>query len=362
VEAVARLRERAERILNGVPLAIVALDRAGTPTALNPALETAFPGARTGSDLAAVFPNATETELAQLSAAVETARSSGRPARVDIDDLRLGGADRQYTVEAIPIEAGSEDVATLLLIEDQSRVRELQAQLLRTEKLSTVGVLTAGLAHEIGTPLGVIRGRAEYTLQKLGEHHPQAAGLAIIVEQIDRVSRLIRSVLDFASRREVGRQAVHIGAVFSKVRDLVALTTARRNLALELDAPESLPAVRGDEDQLLQVVLNLVINALDASTDGGRVRLHARVHTLDPGGQAMVRVRVVDEGAGIAPENIHRVFDPFFTTKKRGQGTGLGLAVVAQIVHDHGGEVRAQSAASRGTAIEFDLPIGGTHA
>lgn len=360
-EGLARLRERAERIVQGVPAGMVSLGATGTPTSINRAFEKQFPGARVGEGLAQLFPGAAAAEVERLGALVAETMRSGQTLQLPTGSFALGVPDSYFALALVPIDPDSPDAAVLLTVEDQSRIRQLQEQVLRAEKLSTVGVLAAGLAHEIGTPLGVVRGRAEFALHKLGGDHPQAPSLSIIIEQIDRISRLIRSVLDFSSRRGVAPHAARLDAILARSRDLVTLAADKQKVRLQMDVEPGLPAVAGDEDQLLQVVVNLLMNAVDASNEGAVVRFDARSVVISPTA-TVVRLRVIDEGSGIPAEDLARVFDPFFTTKKRGQGTGLGLAVVAQIVRDHGGEVRVHSAPGRGTTFEVDLLIGSPHA
>jgi signal transduction histidine kinase len=214
------------------------------------------------------------------------------------------------------------------------------------------------VAHEIGTPLGIIRGHAEYMLQKVGGvEHPQGRGLNAIVTQIDRVSRIIRQLLDLSRLQPARARAVSLATVVRGLQELLHVEAERRRLRLELDVPERLPALAADADQLQQVLLNLTLNACDACGAGGHVRLSAAEAVEDGEAAGMVEIRLQDDGRGIAPEHLHQVFDPFFTTKKRGQGTGLGLTVVAQIVRNHGGRVEVDSEPGRGTLVTLRWPV-----
>jgi signal transduction histidine kinase len=245
----------------------------------------------------------------------------------------------------------------LLVIEDVSEVRALTSQLLRAEKLATVGVLAAGIAHEIGTPLGVVRGRAEYLLGKLGEGHAQAPAIRVMVDQIDVVSRTIRQLLDFSRVKPGLVQPVDVAPVARAVAELLRFEAERRKVAVDVDVPEGLPPALADADQLQQVLVNLVMNACDACKPGGRVHLEARrAEQAGPGDLAALRIAITDDGCGIAPEHREQVFDPFFTTKKRGQGTGLGLTIAAQIVRNHGGQIELESEPSRGTRVTLAWP------
>jgi two-component system, NtrC family, sensor histidine kinase HydH len=219
-------------------------------------------------------------------------------------------------------------------------------------------VLAAGIAHEIGTPLGVVRGRAEYVQGKLGPQHPQRAGVGVIVEQIDRVSRTLRQLLDFARLQRAVVRPVQLAPLARSVQELLRLESARRTVPLELQLPDALPPLAADPDQLQQVLVNLCLNALDACSEGGRVRLSASAPV--PGEHwGLVALRVQDDGCGIPQESLNQVFDPFFTTKKRGQGTGLGLSMVAQIVRNHGGHVELESEPGKGTCVTLWWPVAG---
>jgi signal transduction histidine kinase len=235
-------------------------------------------------------------------------------------------------------------------------MERLQGQLLRAEKMATVGMLAAGIAHEIGTPLGVVRARAEMTRDRLGHEHAHAASLQVIIEQIDRVARTIRQLLDFSRVRHPAVQSVDVSVVVRAVQELLVWEGERRGIALRVDIPAELPRVAADPDQLQQALVNLVMNGLDACSQGAEVRISARLDHL-PSRVSAVRIQVVDTGCGIPTELHHQVFDPFFTTKKRGQGTGLGLTMTARIVEGHAGELELESQEGRGTTVTMLWPI-----
>ncbi|MDP2343187.1 MAG: ATP-binding protein [Deltaproteobacteria bacterium] len=233
------------------------------------------------------------------------------------------------------------------------RLADLQTQLLRAEKLATVGILAAGMAHEIGTPLGIIRGRAEYVAGKLGEH-PQAGGVRSIVLQIDRVTRLIRELLDFAHPRPTRPRPTDLRAAADSVLVLLKFSTRAPGVKVAVDVAAGLPLLAADPDHLQQVLVNLTLNACDACAEGGSVMIRAWVDDEEPG---QARIVVADDGCGIPDDLLHRVFDPFFTTKKRGKGTGLGLSVVAQIAQSYGAIIDLDSGPGRGTRVTLRWPL-----
>ncbi|NMO15023.1 PAS domain-containing protein [Pyxidicoccus fallax] len=356
-ERLAHLHDKTQKILDNIPTGVLALSEQGRITAANRALAARMPPDAVGGTLAAAFPHASEPVLQRLEELVTAARWERHVRSLHGEPLRLFEEEGQYNVHAVPLEPGAADVCTLLVVEDLSDVRALEGQLLRAEKLATVGVLAAGIAHEIGTPLGIIRGRAEYVRGKLGPEHPQGPGLDSIIEQIDRVSRTLRQLLDFSRFQPAEARAVALAPLVHGVRELLSVEAERRHVRLQVDVAPRLPPVAADPDQLQQVLVNLVLNAYDACARGGHVRLGVDLAGGDtPGAWGLVRMTVEDDGCGIAPKHLHQIFDPFFTTKKRGQGTGLGLAMVAHIVRNHGGRIELDSAPERGTRFTVLWP------
>jgi signal transduction histidine kinase len=358
-DRLAHLHEKTQKILDHIPTGVLALSDEGRVSAVNQALRSRLPSSALGRTLAEVFPPAPPAVVQRLAGLVAATRADGQVRSLHGEPLSLFGEKGQYNVHAVPLEHSDEEVRTLLVLEDLSNVRMLEDQLLRAEKLATVGVLAAGVAHEMGTPLGVIRGRAESMLSKLdGVEGSQSRGLGAIIEQIDRVSRIIRQLLDLSRLQPAKARAVSLAPLVRGLQELLNVEAERRRVRLEVDVPEQLPALAADTDQLQQVLLNLTLNACDACGAGGHVRLSAApLRGESPGTGAMVELRIQDDGCGIAPEHLHQVFDPFFTTKKRGQGTGLGLTVVAQIVRNHGGRVEIDSEPGRGTCVTLRWPV-----
>ena len=230
-----------------------------------------------------------------------------------------------------------------------AQAREMENQLVRADRLITVGVMATEIAHEIGTPLSVVRGRAEQVLRRADA--TSGEDLRIVIKQVDQISSTIRQLLDFSRRSPLDKRAVPLAPVVERTRELLQLKLEARRLQMDLDLTEDLPMLTADADQLQQVLVNLLLNACDASPPGGRVRLSARRAPGD-----MVRIAVADHGTGIPPENLTAIFEPFFTTKPRGEGTGLGLAIAAGIVRNHAGQIDVQSAVDQGTTVSVLWP------
>ena len=227
-------------------------------------------------------------------------------------------------------------------------MNRMEHQLVRAEKLATVGVLTAGLAHEVGTPLAIIRGRAEILGEKTDR--PEAK---TILDQSDRIAGTLRQVLDFSREQPVACQLVGVAPAFQAVADLLGFRLRRKGITLIIPPlPDGL-SLAADPDQLQQVLVNLVMNAMDACAPGGEVTLSAWASSTSPG---FLRMTVADSGRGIPPDQLDAVFDPFFTTKPKGEGTGLGLPVVASITRNHRGHISLSSAFGKGTTVTLLWP------
>jgi signal transduction histidine kinase len=221
-------------------------------------------------------------------------------------------------------------------------------QLVRSEKLAMAGQLAAGIAHEIGTPLGVVRARAELALGRLGAGHAETSGLRVIVDQIDHVTRLISQLLSYARPDATHAQRVDVRTAIDAVTELLATEASRKHVVLVRSDVSG--AVFADPGQLQQVLVNVAMNAIDACDNGGHVTLSAR-----PDGDT-VAIEITDTGHGISAADRAHLFDPFFTTKKRGSGTGLGLWVVAELARAYGAEIGVVSHEGRGTTFRMLWP------
>jgi len=270
--------------------------------------------------------------LAELSRRVSSFSSGDEPER------ELAGDEVTLITEEFRRLDRELTVARRRLLDESERKLELERRLRHSDKLATIGTLASGLAHEIGNPMGVIRGRAEHLLRSNPDSRKLNQGLEIIITQIDRISRIVRMLLDFGRRREPVRVTTDVRAIVQRTLHLLETEAERRNVSLLSElGPEPL-LVDCDADQLQQVFVNLGMNALDAMADhGGRLRVAAGRYTSETGDE--VRLCFDDDGPGVDEQFKERVFDPFFTTKDPGKGTGMGLAVSQSIVRDHEGEI-----------------------
>ena len=224
------------------------------------------------------------------------------------------------------------------LLERHRRELELERSLQQAERLATVGTMASGLAHEIGTPMGVIRGRAEHLLHSEQSSEKMRRGLEVIINQIDRVSRIVRMLLDYGRRRECYRTTCDVRQIINNTLSLMETEAARRRVTVVDDLGDRLLYAHCDAGQIQQVFVNLVMNALDAMMpSGGTLRISASSERDSSG--AVLKLTFADTGIGVAPGDAERVFDPFFTTKEPGSGTGMGLAISQSIMRDHGGNI-----------------------
>ncbi len=233
---------------------------------------------------------------------------------------------------------------------DLTDQRKLEEQLRRTERIAELGTLASGMAHEIGTPMNVILGRAEYLMQRVKEE-PIKKGLQTIVAQVERITKVMNQLLTFARRRTPERRALNLQSTVEDNLEMFQERLARAQVTLETSFSEACPMVHADPDQMSQVLINLVMNAIHAMPDGGTLRI-----ALSPG-NGRVLLAVSDTGQGIPKDVIAKIFDPFFTTKEFGKGTGLGLTVVKGIIEEHQGSITVESEPDHGTTFTISLPI-----
>ncbi len=301
-------------------------------------------------------------------------RYVGLPVERLRDRLRAiadGDLDTPVTVEqndeigdlARDIERMRRDLGTArqaLADEHEARLEALD-QLRHTDRLTTIGQLAAGVAHELGTPLSVIAGRAEMIAGGEANGERAAASAGVIVDQARHMAELIRELLDFSRRRGPRFGLVSVRAVCARTADMLVSLARRRGVTITTALGDDPLFVSADENQLEQALVNLLVNAMQATPKAGRVEVAAGTRRARPPGDggtdgAYVAVDVVDHGVGIPAEHVPRIFEAFFTTKEPGEGTGLGLAVAHGIVRDHGGWIEVESVPERGSRFTILLP------
>jgi len=293
---------------------------------------------------AIVFPLVLQGRLLGVLSANRTAREEP----YTTSDLRYASVFCAQITQAI-------HNATLYReLDDKMRqLRQLQSQLIQSEKLAAIGKLAAGVAHEINNPLAGIMGFTELLLKGGGLSAGQREDLQSILEQGQRCTRIVQNLLQFSRVKKGNSETVDLGLLLEAALQLLKYDLVHSNVEVQKHFPADLPAVRGDAAQLEQVYLNLISNARQAleGKKDGLIKISASLEA----GQVILRFE--DNGHGISPENLGRVFDPFFTTKPVGQGTGLGLSISYGIIQQHNGTLRVESQAGAGTTFIISLPV-----
>ncbi len=241
---------------------------------------------------------------------------------------------------------------TVILIEDVTELKRLESELAHSDRLASVGQLAAGVAHEIGNPVTGISCIVQ-NLQHLAGDQENEEAYHDILEQTERISRILKAMTSFSRSEELQPQSCEpfdLLQVIQGAIHLVTLTYKQRNIHFTTDGPDHFKIV-GDPQAMTQVMINLLSNAGDASEDGGEVSV-----TIDPEDDQVV-IEVVDQGCGIPKEAMDNLFEPFFTTKAVGKGTGLGLSIVHRIIEEHGGTISFHSEPGKGTTAEITLPL-----
>lgn len=303
----------------------------------------------TGSLLVLVY---VRRPLARLVDALRSVRSGNLDATVDAsrsDEIGEVAAEFNATVRELA------ETRRRLAAETESR-ESLEAGLRRVDKMVTIGQLSAGLAHEIGSPLQVLNGRAR-ALASRRELAPDVhRAVAILVEQSDRIARIVEQLVHFARRRPTCWSEVDLAATIRPVCELLEPEARKRGIRLDLAEERALPPVIGDADKVQQVVLNLLKNALQATPRGGVVRLVLSPAARHGADAPDAVITVEDSGTGVDAASADAIFEPFFTTRPADGGTGLGLAIVKAIVTEHGGSIAVDRSALGGACFTVRIP------
>ncbi len=305
--------------------------------------------------------------LRLLVEATEKVAEGNLDYRVDLSegDRELGGNEIKHLADAFNrMTERLKDNQTSLqeYVKNLERVnRDLERtrnQLIFSEKLASVGHLAAGVAHEIGNPLSAILGYLEI-LERKPELKPEELDmLRRVKDEVNRIHRIIKDLLDFSRPQEDRKDRVNLNEAVRDSLRLMETQKSFRGIDVELDLEEGLPEVVGSLNQIKQLLINLILNALDALEGKGTLKISTRLERPAEG-DAQIEFRVVDTGIGIPEENRLRIFDPFFTTKEPGRGSGLGLSICQRIVEGMSGTIDMESEPDAGTTFIIHFPGGG---
>ncbi len=360
-----RLKEFNENIVESLAVGIIVTDTRGRVLSWNSQLELSLQIPReqaTGRPLAELLP----------PAFVETVEScAGESGSGSVDRFTLRARDfppefrpqgRHSRVERIVslavaplVSKDFRDIGQLLIVDDISERVELERAVRQADRLTSVGLLAAGVAHEVNTPLAVISSYAQILGERLGHGSDEARMLGKVTEQTFRASEIVNSLLDFSRTSQTHMGPCDLDATIRDTLDLVRPQLAKAGVRVEASLCGA-ARVTGNSGRLQQVLLNLFLNAKDAMPGGGSLRVSSEVEGAG-GTPRSVRVRVADSGKGMATDVRRKIFDPFFTTKAAGRGTGLGLAVAYGIVQDHAGQISVFSEPGQGTVFMLEFPL-----
>ena len=348
-----RLRAYTENIIESINVAVLALDAEGRITSCNRAFEELYGTRRehiTGSPAEAVFP---ADVVASIRGAAGTrgweVTAPGSIYKLSLDTSR--GRRLIVNVSIIPLRHSPDaDSGSLLVMDDISEKVQLEDQLLQAEKLSSIGLLAAGIAHEVNTPITGISSYAQMLLKDMPESDQRKPILEKIEKQTFRAAEIVNGLLNFARINGTEFQDLDVNRLISESLSLLEHQMTRGGITVTRALNGSLPPVFGNSGKLQQVFVNLFLNARDAMPSGGELRVRTAMN------ESMVIVDIEDTGVGISDEDIKRIYDPFFTTKVTSRGTGLGLAISYGIIQEHGGRILVDSRPGEGTRFRLKLP------
>jgi signal transduction histidine kinase len=229
-------------------------------------------------------------------------------------------------------------------------LRRAQRQLIQSEKLAALGQLSASIAHEINNPLGIMKNYILILSESMKKEDPNRSNLEVVREEVDRIARIVRNLLNFCRTKDENASALDLAEIINQTVSLVEKQFSKESIAIRRNLPENLPKVKGFDDQIKQVFLNLLMNSKDFMPQKGEIAISAQRN------DDTLEIEFSDTGCGIPEENISRVFEPFFTTKEEGKGTGLGLWICYGIIQRHGGTIVARRK-EKGTSFLITLPI-----
>lgn len=336
-----------ESILSSVSSGVISCDRRGIIVTVNP--EACKMLLRHEEDLVA-FPLARIFEKhEELTRAAELVLAGEQKRATMETELESEGRPIPVAVRITPHRSRGQTVGIVITLEDLSEVKDLTEQLLRADKLSGLGELVAGVAHEVRNPLGVIKASVQMLEQEMDEGCQDAELTRVMAQEIERLDSVVSALLDFGRPSQSQFGPVDAHRVLGEVLLLTKQFARQQNVTVIDNSPDGLPDIRADEDRLKQIYVNLISNAIQAMPDGGSLTITAATR------EGFLRIAFTDTGIGISPEEKERIFDPFHTS--RAEGTGLGLSIVHRIVDAHNGYITAESEPGAGSTFTVGLPL-----
>ena len=276
----------------------------------------------------------------------------------------IGGVHRHFLISKIPMKLDGDSTSHVITVaEDITERKQMREQAATSEKLAAIGQLAAGVVHEINNPLATIAVCAEALTNRLKEmpgfpdnlRDAFQEYLTIIETEAYRCKRITNSLLDFSRAQTSAKECLDINLVVDQTLFLLKHSRQLRNVDLDCDFSADLDYVWGNDGQLKQAFMAMIINASDAMSHNGKLSVKSYQVTAD--GHKRAIIEFTDTGCGISAENITKIFEPFFTTKARGSGTGLGLSICYGIITEHGGEITVESKPGKGSTFRISFPV-----
>ena len=348
------LKEFNESIIESINVGLLAVDLDGCVTRLNSALEhildlrrDAAIGKRVEDLFSEDFADTLHQVLGDDGWRLREIRNIYK-----LHTATLANRSLVLNIALAPLQDGQGQTGALVVLEDVTARISLEEQLQQREKLSSIGLLAAGVAHEVNTPLTGVSSYTQMLLSMLNETDPKHALLQKVRSQAERATNIVNNLLNFSRTGSATEFAeINIARVLDDTLQLLEPQLRRSQIEIVRSYDQDAPEAYANAGKLQQVFTNLLLNARDASPDGGRITVSTSIAE-----DGSLVVEIADTGIGIAPENVAKIYDPFYTTKGVGQGTGLGLAVTYGIVQEHAGHISVDSTPGRGTTFRITLP------
>ncbi len=344
--SLSRVQAFSDSLVENMPVGILAVDGMDNVISCNPKAESILGYSAheiMGKSVSAIFSESCRSVLDVLKREKSVVEK-------EIECVSRDG--KVIPLEIIATELREETgrlIGYVMLMHDLTELRHLKKEVARSQRLAALGNLAAGVAHEIRNPLSSIKGFATYFKERYRDNADDAGTADIMIQEVDRLNRVITQLLDFARPLDLVKKSVSIKEIIRHSLKMVENQAGWKSIGIRTDLPGEDQMVMLDQDRVMQVLLNLYLNAFSAMEHGGVLSVGA---SLSDG---TIRVEIKDTGTGIAKEDIGRIFDPYFTT--RPSGTGLGLSIVHKIIEAHGGEITVSSIKGEGTTIAVYLPL-----
>jgi two-component system NtrC family sensor kinase len=344
-------------IIDSLPVGLYVVDRDYRIQTWNRKRETGTQGLRRDAVVGRrVFDVLTRQPAAQLRADFDRIFATGEIQQTEIE-VAAGGETRYYRLSKIPMRLDGDEISHVITIgEDITEWHTIQARITQSDKLAALGQLAAGVMHEINNPLATISACVAAIQGRLPRSGVEGAGeyLDIIDKEVDRCTRIVDGLLDFSRPKGKSKAPVALNRLVEDTLFLLKHHDRFKHLQVVRDLAPSDPRTMGNAEQLIQVLMALMLNAVDAMESGGQLTLRTAAARGRPD---EVVVEVEDTGIGISRADQSKIFEPFFTTKPPGRGTGLGLSICYGIVEDHRGRIEVDSAPGRGSTFRIHLPM-----